>query len=125
MLRRRKPMKRSPMRRKPRRRKTTAEGRAYMLAVKLLPCHVWRWDPKRCGGGIQAHHAGARPGVGLKCPDDETIPFCRNHHEDWHSMRGVFRDWSQGERREWSDVAILQTRALIAGRVDTATGEAL
>lgn len=124
-LKRHKPLARSTMRRKSRRRKTTAEGRAYMLAVKQLPCHVAPWDHERCSGGIEAHHAGPRPGVGLKCDDTETIPFCQVHHTEWHAACGIFLGWSKEDRREWADVAIAQTRSLIAGRVDTATGDVL
>lgn len=101
-LRARAPMKRSWMRRKPPRRiaKRLAD-RPYVRFVKALPCCV-------CGrpGPSDASHvtlSANQKGIGMKVPDDQVVPKCREHHRDWEQRRGRFAKWSREER--WSQAA--------------------
>jgi hypothetical protein len=64
-----------------------------------------------CGGDIEANHAGEKPGVGLKAPDDTCIPMCNLHHRDWTDHNGLFRYWARNERRARADKMIDATRA--------------
>ena len=63
---------------------------------------------------MEAHHAGQRPGMSKKAPDDTCIPLCLIHHENWHKANGVFKGWDKAKRREWADRQIIHTRAAIA-----------
>lgn len=75
-----------------------------------------RWAPKH------AHHAGPRPGVGMKCSDYLTHCFCDYHHRMWHTGRGPFRGWTREQRRMWADAQIAATQSqlkhLIKERAD-------
>ena len=86
----------------------------YLEAVRLLPCCA-PGAPDGCSGHADPHHAGRRPGVGLKCPDTEAIPFCRAHHSAWHGGYGVFRGWTRQERRQWADARIAETQRRVFG----------
>jgi hypothetical protein len=98
---------------------TEIDGRKYMDRVRELSCSAYRvkvptkWT--RCSGGIQAHHAGRRPGVGLKAADTTTIPFCALHHTEWHGATGVFKFWTKDMRFKWSDEQIEYTQSQILG----------
>ena len=59
----------------------------------------------------EAHHAGKRPGTGIKCSDLETHSFCRLAHRQWHGGFGVFKGWTRAQRRAWADEAIAFTQA--------------
>lgn len=118
---------RSPMRRLPARRlRRQGSDPAYLEAVRGLGCSAYwgvRQRPSdqytvhtRCEGPIHAHHAGKRPGVGLKAPDDTAIGLCASHHRDWHQGRGPFEEMNKAERRAWSDARILETQAAVSAR---------
>lgn len=66
-----------------------------------------------CSGPMHAHHMGER-GLGQKCSDLETVPFCERHHRDWHDCTGLFADKSKEWRGEFAKAAIEQTRAELA-----------
>ena len=68
------------------------------------------WD-ETCRGRTEAAHEGRKPGVGMKCPDSETIPLCRRHHGDWTDHVGFFKGWTKAERREWADERIAAATA--------------
>lgn len=105
---------------------------AYMERVRGLPCLVpemlplgpmapgefaaayGRWV---CHGRIHAHHMGER-GLGQKCSDLETVPFCEKHHAEWHDCRGVFADKSKEWRREFAQAAIEDAQARLAPRAE-------
>jgi hypothetical protein len=71
----------------------------------------------RCAGVIEAAHEGPKPGVSMKCPDSETVPFCSAAHGEWQQHRGFFRGWLKAARREWMDerIAEVTARYLSAG----------
>lgn len=104
------PIKRSPIKyRPPRRLGTTQSDPHYLAFVRTLPCCA---GPTLCGGRVDPHHAGRRPGIGMKAPDRTAIPLCVAHHRDWHGGGGSFLFWSKERRREWSDGKIAQTHVL-------------
>lgn len=108
------PLARTAMRRKPTRAKP-GEDPAYLERVRGLACCARALSDKyRCSGATQAHHAGERPGVAMKCDDRETHSFCVRHHDDWHAARGPFREWTRARRRAWSDEMIARTQEAVA-----------
>lgn len=110
----RKPLQRSPMRRKRARRIERGLGDpAYLDFVRTLPCAVGRscWRAYVCQGTIHAHHAGRRPGIAMKAPDNTAIPLCADHHRAWHDASGVFARLTKMERFAWSQRAIAETQA--------------
>ncbi len=97
----------------------------YLKLVRQLECswnrsEYWMHDAHMdwCRGPVHAHHAGKRPGTGLKCSDYETHPFCMRHHHDWHSGSGPFKGWTKAERREWADEQIRLTRERLGRGTD-------
>ena len=85
----------------------------YMARVRELPCQVVVDPgpvlPTACDGAMHAHHAGDR-GLGQKCSDMETVPFCQRHHAEWHDCRDSFAGMSKEQRRDYARSAILQTQ---------------
>ncbi len=81
----------------------------YMDAVRKLPCLYYCGS---CEGSIEAHHMGVR-GLGQKCPDDETVPFCSHHHRSWHDCSGVFAGWPRERRRAYSASSIAWTQKVL------------
>jgi hypothetical protein len=88
------------------------DGQLYLRNVRELGCML-AWT-RRCAGIVEAHHAGKRPGVAKKAPDDTAIPLCSTHHIDWHAASGVFRGLDQAARRAWADGAIAMVRERLA-----------
>lgn len=102
-----------------RQRKQTRADKRYLEAVRQLPCCAPRVslvgpEALEHAGEIHAHHAGRRPGTGMKAKDDTAIALCSFHHHCWHSGTGVFFDWKKADRRRWADAAIADTRRLVA-----------
>lgn len=100
-------------------RKQTEADKAYLEAVRQLPCCHPRLsligpDALLCQGRIHAHHAGRKPGTSLKAPDSTAIALCEAHHRQWHDANGVFSGWTKADRRRWADAAIDDTRRLVA-----------
>ena len=120
-LRRRTPMKRTrgkpggqPKRDK--RKPSVPRDASYMGRVARLHCRVfWRLpiDTTPCGGRMHAHHAGVRPGTGIKASDYSCIPLCEWHHTEWHAVSGAFKGWTRAQRRDWSDEQIAAVQALL------------
>lgn len=111
-LKRKTPLARTRMRKKaPRRVLRQLGAPAYLARVRTLPCRAVGLS--RCFGPIAAHHAGPKPGVGMKCSDFETHSFCMVHHAAWHAARGPFRGWTREMRRVWADAQIAATRAAL------------
>lgn len=103
-----KQLRRTWMRKKPPRRLSRAgSDPAYLAWVRTQPCKV----PGCASTLIHAHHAGRRPGVGLKASDITAIPLCLHHHACWHQAIGVFAGLSKLERFAWSQRAIAATQA--------------
>lgn len=117
---------RKPMGRNPRRQRYTREELTYMAAVRELPCAA-RLLGHPCNGRMTADHAGKKSAKDRKTHVDTCIPLCWEHHlgNGRDNMGGPFKGWDRARMRRWLDWHIFRTRALIAGRVDTATGEAL
>jgi hypothetical protein len=91
-----------------------------MARVRKLPCCVLvlRYSASgivfdACSGSTEAHHMGER-GLGQKCSDLETVPFCSEHHRQWHDARGVFAGWSKETRRTFARATILKTQITLA-----------
>lgn len=110
-MKRSKPLKRHDWMRRRKRRKKPGDDPWYLEAVRGLPCVVQRihvnWP---CEGRVHAHHAGRRPGVGLKAPDETAIPLCAIHHAQWHGAYGLFALMTSAERRSWADDRIEETQ---------------
>lgn len=123
-----------PMRRKVPRRVRRSGDPEYMEKVRRLPCCaprsviVFAYEPRKGfidpgtarsdvehSGRIHAHHAGRRPGTGMKAHDDTCIALCEKHHRQWHDGTGVFAQWDKIDRRMWADAAIADTQRLIRG----------
>lgn len=95
-------------------RRRVGRDTRYLRLVRRLPCVVVgiaTMAGMPCTGPTHAHHAGRRPGVALKAPDDTAIPLCHHHHAEWHDLRGYFLGWTKTQRRQWSDEQIAATRA--------------
>jgi hypothetical protein len=84
----------------------------YLANVRGLPC-LLAWT-KKCLGRIQAHHAGERPGIAMKAPDDTAVPLCGRHHVEWHNAAGHFSAMDKAGRRLWAESAIDATRLRLA-----------
>lgn len=113
------PMKRTRLRKaSPRRVAERAHMRPWLAFVAkmscagefgvLIPGRGWR--EHLCEGPIQVMHLGRKPGVGLKCPDDETGPGCMRLHMDLDQRRGPFRRLTPEEVRAWKDGVIADVR---------------
>ena len=99
-------------RRKTARRSNQLRSPEFLAFVRTLPCCMPQHmaSMPMCHGRVHAHHAGRRPGTGVKAPDDTAIPLCAVHHFDWHQAAGMFHGWSREQRREWADARIAETR---------------
>lgn len=75
----------------------TAAGKAHMRRVKQLPCVICRKPPPS-----DAHHVFHDRGGSIRASDFETIPLCKDCHQDgpmaihrikdtWREMHGP--DW--------------------------------
>jgi hypothetical protein len=62
-------------------------------------------------GAVEAHHAGVKPGVGLKADDRTSIPLCHKHHRELEDKSGKFRGRTKSMMREWEDARIAETQA--------------
>lgn len=87
-----------------------------MGIVKQLDCRVaveFPWF--ECARPVEADHAGRRA-LSRKCPDDETIPLCGQHHHDRGHFTGPFKGWTRAQMRAWLDRQIEITRELVSYR---------
>jgi hypothetical protein len=84
----------------------------YLRNVRGLPCVLA--GTRVCNGRIHAHHAGPRPGMGIKAADDTAIPLCAQHHQEWHNAGGFFRLLNDVTRERWVSDAIQATRTRLA-----------
>ncbi len=82
----------------------------HLRSVRLLPCCA-RDLGHECYGPIEAHHAGRKPGMGMKAHDMTCIPLCRGHHTGAgiHALHGPFKGWTRAQVREWQDKMIDET----------------
>jgi hypothetical protein len=87
---------------------------AYLERVRRLTCLVGPYI-HRCDGPIEAHHAGARPGVSLKAHDHTAVPLCKVAHTEWHAATGWAKGMNREDRRAWADAAIARTQARLLG----------
>lgn len=103
----------------------------HLALVRLLPCcapSIGNPSADQHWGIICAHH---RMGAGMarKSGDDETMPLCVRHHDDFHFARGVFKGWPRARRREWQSEMIAATRETVAAldlfTPDMTTGETI
>lgn len=99
------------------RRESRVRDTVYMLFVKTLPCccpqpHQCENGPDVPPGQVEAHHAGKKPGYGLKCSDRETIPLCTLGHRQCESFAGPFRRFGREQMRAWIAERIAETQAL-------------
>lgn len=110
-----KPLRRSkPMRKRAPRRGDCPE---YLQAVRELGyCCAGKFfgREQECFGRLDPHHAGRRPGVGLKASDTTAIPLCRWHHDAAHGLYGPFHHWDKAKLREWMEFRIGETLAAVA-----------
>jgi hypothetical protein len=107
-LRRSKPM-RGPSKKRSRYRPRPRDTER-MLWIRTLPCcapqpHVCEWH-------IEAHHAGKKPGLRMKAPDDTCIPLCLLAHRQCETFSGPFRDFDGEAMRAWQDAQIAHYRDL-------------
>ena len=71
----------------------------------------WARKLSPCGFGIEAHHAGEKPGRNIKAHDDTTVPLCSHHHKQLEGAAGPFREMGARGRRELQDEWIVQCQA--------------
>ena len=104
---------RTPMRQG---RGPAGDNPAYLQAVRELgyycAARYFRTDID-CAGRLDPHHAGRRPGIGMKAPDDTAIPICRWHHRALECLYGPFHHWTGLQVRTWEDLRIDETRAVV------------
>jgi len=63
--------------RRPRRLDRAGSDVARLGWIHDQPCLLLSFDHvHRCSGRMEAAHEGPKPGVSMKCPDSETVPFC-------------------------------------------------
>ncbi len=112
-------LKRTALVRKPARRIAARVAlKPYLGRVAQLPCAgelgielAGRgWREHYCSGPIQVAHLGVKPGMGMKCPDDEVGPLCMGLHFAIDNSRGPFAGTTKDERRAWKDGVIARTR---------------
>lgn len=97
-------------------RSAASDNPAYLDAVAGLGyCCVGRFFGRtaECSGRIDPHHAGRRPGMGLRAPDDTAIPCCRWHHRALERLFGPFHGWERAELEVWREERIAETRAVV------------
>jgi hypothetical protein len=79
----------------------------YKAAVRALPCCACGVVPP---DGCDPHHTTVGRGLGKKSSDFETIPMCRGCHDDFHVVRGRFREMKRERRREWQRAQVARTQ---------------
>jgi len=90
-------------------------SRAYMKAVRKLPCCVCNApadDPHH------PHGVGYR-GMGTKSPDVWVIPLCRGHHDELH--KDVF-DWESKHGTQYEHACLTFARLFWSGDVQMTPG---
>lgn len=92
--------------RRPRRLDTPQSNPLFVAWVHGEPCMM---ASDRCEGRIEAHHAGRKPGMGLKAPDDTCVPLCSRHHGDLTNHRGAFAGMSREALRALQDDWVAST----------------
>lgn len=98
--------------RRPRRLDRAGSDLARLGWIHEQPCLLLSFDPDhRCSGRMEAAHEGRKPGVSMKCPDSETVPFCTGAHKQWQQHKGWFRGWPKATRREWMNERIAEVTA--------------
>ena len=91
--------------------------RAYMAAVRQLPCCARRLSAcgtGPLGGRPEADHASRNHGANRKGDDTDTIPMCGLHHAHRTNRSGPFKHWTREQMREWCREQIAATRRLVA-----------
>lgn len=90
---------------------------AYLAWVRAQPClllgiedRMYTRPPGECWGAIEAHHAGVKPGVGLKADDRTAIPLCHRHHRELEDKSGWFEGWTKAAMREYEDARISEVQ---------------
>lgn len=81
----------------------------YLARVRTLPCLALTIFGHRCGGPVQAHHAGEHA-AGKKAPDSTAVPLCLGGHMELHDFRGPFRDYTRTRIRNLENLWIELTR---------------
>lgn len=105
----------NPEKRKSRRERSGRDDPDYLAFVRSLRCCAYALS--ECDGGLSdPHHAGRRPGMGLKCHDRETIPMCRLHHQAIERDHAPFKGWTKAQRLAWVDARIRETQERFADR---------
>lgn len=97
-------------------RSVNSDNSPYLDAVAgLRYCCAGRFFGRtsECSGRIDPHHAGRRPGMGLKAPDDTAIPLCRWHHRALERLFGPFHGWERDQLWTWREERIAETRAVV------------
>lgn len=128
----RKPRKRLLAKRATERRSSRKRDEAYLAWVRLQPCAIGasiqfladqsavRRHPDMreslladagCSGPTDPDHKREGVGAGMKASDRDAWPCCRRHHDDRHALRGVFRNWSRDQLREFINNRIAEANA--------------
>jgi hypothetical protein len=101
---------RKPMaRRLPRRLFTAQNDEARKAWVRTQVCNLV--SSGFCDGPTEAHHAGKKPGMGMKADDSTTVPLCRRHHRLITDHAGPFTGMTRAKLRELQDKWIAETTA--------------
>lgn len=121
-----------PRRARVKRRRSTPRRRveasptdtAYQAFVRGLPCILALHGG--CQGDVEAHHAGVKPGRGMKAPASSCIPLCHKHHiGELHGLMGFFKGWTRDRLRAWQDAWIEATQAAHARWLCNTAGDDL
>ena len=122
-------MKRSPLARKTRLKARREEPRRssrvvdddYLSRVSTMHCVAIRMMDMDelvrhpCYGPMHAHHMreASFAGAGQKPSDSFCVPFCQQHHDQWHSNSGIFKGLSKEWRKHFAAAAVEETRELL------------
>ena len=83
--------------------------------TRQQPCCAPVYPP--CTRPSDAHHPRIDTvGMGLRGADDTAIGLCRVHHDQLHSLSGIFKGWSGDGLGEWERARIGEHRARYAAR---------
>lgn len=108
------PLKRSPMKAKPRKPRD-GDDKAYLAAVRSLPCVICDGWGYRQITKTEAHHTICGRFGQHKTPDRQAIPLCQHHHTGADGIHTQRAWWVQQFGSDRDFIAATQDR--VAGQI--------